>query len=238
MKSNVDVVFFDAAGTLFKVRGSVGGIYSRIAERYHVMSDPEEVEAQFRAAFHTKSLESPPAGASEGSQAEKAWWMEVVRRVFAGKMQPDVLSAYFHEVFEAFRGATAWELYPDTCACLKSLGSRGCRLAVISNFDSRLFDVLANLGIASCFERVVLSWHTGAAKPDPAIFLRALETMHAPARRALHVGDSLHEDVAGASAAGLASALLDRSGKHRDWDRGCRLESLLDLPRMLAQLSK
>jgi FMN phosphatase YigB (HAD superfamily) len=30
----IKAIFFDAGGTLFEVRGSVGGIYSRIARRH------------------------------------------------------------------------------------------------------------------------------------------------------------------------------------------------------------
>ncbi len=233
MKIDVDVVFFDAAGTLFKVRGSVGAIYNRIAQKFGVTSDEKEVETDFRAAFQAKSLEGFPPRAVLGLQAEKDWWFEVVRRVFAGLMQPQALEAYFDEVFETFRGAASWELYPDTRECLESLRSRGYRLAVLSNFDSRLFDVLANLRIDSYFEQVVLSWHAGSAKPDPSLFFKALEAMHVAARRSAHVGDSLRDDAAGASAAGLAAVLLDRDGRYSGWDEGLRLNSLLDLVQVL-----
>jgi putative hydrolase of the HAD superfamily len=234
MKLEMDVVFFDAAGTLFKVRGSVGEIYSRVAEHYGVVADPKRVESAFRAAFHAKDLEGFPPGEQAGLRAEKSWWMDVVRRVFGETMKPEDLRGYFDEIFEAFRSRQVWELYDDTRLCLERLRTRGCRLAVISNFDSRLFDVLANLEIDFFFERVILSWHAGAAKPDPAIFRRALETMHVAAPRAVHVGDSLHDDVAGAMASGLAALLLDRERKHLDWDAGSRLESLIELSQILA----
>lgn len=143
----MDVVFFDAAGTLFKVRGSVGEIYSRIAEHYRVVADPKRVELAFRTAFHAKSLEGFPSGEQPGLRAEKAWWMDVVRRVFGETMKPEDLRDYFDEVFEAFRSRQAWELYEDTRPGLERLRAGGYRLAVISNFDSRLFDVLANLEV-------------------------------------------------------------------------------------------
>ena len=37
--SKVRVVFFDAAGTLLEVRGSVGEIYSRVAGQYGIEAD-------------------------------------------------------------------------------------------------------------------------------------------------------------------------------------------------------
>ncbi|MBZ5496199.1 MAG: HAD-IA family hydrolase [Acidobacteriia bacterium] len=232
MTDVADVVFFDAAGTLFKVKGSVGEVYSRIAGNYGVTAAPAAVEAAFRAAFHAKSLQGLSPG-QNGIRAEKAWWMDIVRQVFASRMSPEVLSEYFEELFAAFRSARAWTLYDDTRTCLERLRSRGYRLAVISNFDSRLFDILANLEIDSFFEQVVLSWHVAAAKPDPAIFRGALDAMNAAAPRALHVGDSLHEDVAGAIAAGMPVALLDRDGRHHNWSAGPRLENLHELLKLL-----
>ena len=52
----------------------------------------------------------------------------------------------------------------------------------------------------------------GASKPDPAIFEYALELAGCSAARALHVGDSLEEDVNGARAAGIEAVWLNRAG--------------------------
>lgn len=223
----IDVVFLDAAGTLFEVRGSVGAIYSTVAERYDVNAAPDRLHKAFVEAFRRKSLEGIPL--EGGVIHEKRWWFEIVQQVFAGRMPLDILQRYFEEVFEVFRGADAWRLFPDTRASLERLRSGGYRLGIISNFDSRLRDLLDNLGIGSLFEHVALSWCLGAAKPDARIFCGALEAMKVPAERALHVGDSLHEDVAGASAAGLHAVLLDRNNVHSEWTNGWRIRSLSEL---------
>jgi putative hydrolase of the HAD superfamily len=228
--NGIKVVFFDAAGTLFRVRGSVGEIYNRVARRQGVDADSLEVEKAFRAAFHAKSRQGLSPGQA-GPAAEKAWWMDVVRLVFAGKMTPEVLSRYFEDIFETFRRADSWELYPETRECLEHLRGQ-CRLGVISNFDSRLFDVLAGLEINSYFEHVIISWHTGSAKPDPAIFQRALDKMRVEAVYAAHVGDSPEEDARGAEVAGITGVLLDRENRRPDW-RGPRAANLKDLVKMV-----
>jgi putative hydrolase of the HAD superfamily len=222
-----DVVFLDAAGTLFEVRGSVGEIYSAVAGRYGVNAAPNELHKAFVEAFRRKSLEGIPLDG--GVIHEKKWWLEIVQEVFAGRMPVDILQRYFEEVFEVFRGADAWRLFPDTRASLERLRSGGYRLGIISNFDSRLRDLLDNLSIGSLFEHVALSWCLGAAKPDSRIFCGALEAMKVPAERVLHVGDSPVEDVAGASAAGLHAVLLDRSNVHSEWTSGWRIRSLSEL---------
>ena len=52
----------------------------------------------------------------------------------------------------------------------------------------------------------------GARKPAPEIFRRALALAGAAAGEALHVGDSVEEDVAGARSAGIEPVLLRRDG--------------------------
>ncbi len=222
-----DVVFLDAAGTLFDVRGSVGEIYSSAARRHGVDASPEELQRAFVRAFRQKSLESIPA-CRDGERLlrEKEWWLAIVGEVFAGRMPPSTLRKYFAEVFEIFRTAAAWRLFPDTLPSLKELKDAGCRLGVISNFDSRLIGLLQDLGIGSFFEQVTISWRVGAAKPDSKIFRCAVEAMDVDASRAVHVGDSLREDFAGASAAGLKAVLLDRRDLHAGWKDGWRVRDL------------
>ncbi|HEX6726854.1 MAG TPA: HAD-IA family hydrolase, partial [Nitrospira sp.] len=53
-----------------------------------------------------------------------------------------------------------------------------------------------------------------AAKPAPQIFQIALEKHAVDPEEALHVGDSLRDDVEGATKAGLHAVLLDRDGRH------------------------
>ncbi|PSH69018.1 TIGR01458 family HAD-type hydrolase [Phyllobacterium brassicacearum] len=55
-------------------------------------------------------------------------------------------------------------------------------------------------------------------KPSSAFFLSALASMNCPEAEAVMVGDDAETDVAGALRAGLASALLVRTGKYRAGD--------------------
>jgi putative hydrolase of the HAD superfamily len=52
----------------------------------------------------------------------------------------------------------------------------------------------------------------GARKPSPEIFERALAVAEVASHEAVHVGDSLAEDVAGARAAGIEAVLIKRDG--------------------------
>jgi putative hydrolase of the HAD superfamily len=92
------------------------------------------------------------------------------------------------------------------------LRERGARLAVVSNWDVSLHDVLERTRLRPLLDAVVISAELGAAKPDPAIFRAALERVGATAGSALHVGDSLEADVEGARAAGVEAVLVARDG--------------------------
>ena len=78
------------------------------------------------------------------------------------------------------------------------------------------------------------SAETGAAKPDPAILVRALAIAGAEAGRAWHVGDDLEADVGAARAAGVQPVLIDRDGAVAAPAGVLRIASLAELPALCA----
>ena len=120
--------------------------------------------------------------------------------------------------------------FPDAVPALRSLRSRGIRLVVASNWDCSLPRVLEEAGLRALVDGVVSSAMAGAAKPDRALFEAALELADCPADRALYVGDSPENDVAGASAAGIRAILLRRGGGRSD---GEVIAGLDELPRVI-----
>jgi putative hydrolase of the HAD superfamily len=229
----LEVLFFDATGTLFDVRGSVGSIYGSIARRHGVDAAAEDLDDAFRNAFRMKTDGAFPPKGLLGLEEEKAWWRDVVWQVFQGRMAESVFPGYFEDVFDVFRRSEAWTLFEDTSSSLDRMCAAGYRLAVISNFDSRLLDVLKSLGIADCFQQTFLSWKIGVAKPGAGIFEHALETMNVAPSQALHVGDSIGEDMEGALSAGLSAVLMDRKERHPSWNRSHRIGNLKELADLL-----
>jgi putative hydrolase of the HAD superfamily len=236
---SLQVIFFDAAGTLFHVRGSVAAVYQHYGEKYGVKQTPamtSAINAAFARAF--EDAPSPVFHITDPTalkQAERLWWFDIVHNVFYRIGMFEGFDDYFEEVFEAFAGAKHWQLYPETLDVLKSLKSNGYELGIISNFDSRLFTVLRGLGISELFQTVTISTLAHAAKPAGQIFKTALEKHAADSADAIHVGDSEKDDVTGARAAGLHGVLLDRSGE-RHADAYPVIRSLEELPAVLARL--
>ena len=206
-------IFFDAAGTLIRTARPVGKSYALMAKSYGLEVLPPEIAERFGVCFTSAPpLAFPQTKAMKLEDLERAWWKELVRRVFEPFGMFSRFDDYFSELFRYFGRADAWSLYPETAETLSALKKRGLILVVISNFDSRLLGILDGLGIASWFDSVVLSSRTGYAKPAPEIFQTALKLYGLKAEEALHIGDSPDKDAAGASSAGLTGVLLNRRG--------------------------
>ena len=219
MTRSIRVVFFDAADTLFHVQGSVAEMYLHHAVQFGFRQKPDsvtEIAQAFRRAFH----EAPPPVFAvtepvQIKQSERLWWFDIVHHVFYRVGMFQRFDEFFDQVFCAFEDHRAWRLFPETTAVLAQLKARDLELGIISNFDSRLFPVMRGLGIADDFDTITISSLAHAAKPAPKIFHTALEKHAVEPEEALHVGDSLREDVEGARKAGLHAALVNRDGRRQ-----------------------
>jgi len=230
------VIFFDAADTLFHVKGSVGEVYLNLARKYGVTTDGDAIQQAFIKAFEAAP---PPVFAVQDPQeiksCERLWWFDVVHHVFYRVGMFEGFDEYFEEVFTYFSRPDAWALYAETVSTLATLDAWGLELGIVSNFDSRLYQILIGLGIDRFFESVTISSFAGAAKPSPKIFQRALQKHGVTAGEALHVGNSLRDDVRAAGAAGLRGVLLDRHGREAVPPEVVAIKSLSDVLTLVGQ---
>lgn len=241
--TRIKVVFFDAAGTLFHVKGSVGEIYLQHAAKYGVKQTPamlDSVNAAFSRAF--KDAPPPVFAAQELAEikrCERLWWFDVVHNVFYRAGMFEGFDDYFEEVFDAFARPDLWALYPETIGTLQELKRQGLELGIISNFDTRLFGLLRGLGLEGLFETVTISSLAHSAKPAPKIFQQAMDEHAVDPEESLHIGDSVREDVEGACAAGLTGVLIDRHARPALGTASASIRSIssLDLlPSLIASL--
>ena len=208
------VIFLDAVGTLFGVKGSVGKVYSEMAQRFGVEVSDSALDEAFVQSFSAVPppifLGTPAEGIPE---CEFEWWHLLALRTF---QQAGVLNqfsdfyAFFSELYTHFATAEPWFVYPDVRRSLEHWQQLGIELGVLSNFDSRLYSVLKDLDLAQFFTSVTISTEVGTAKPDAQIFAVALNKHNCLAEAAWHIGDSLKEDYQGAKAAGLKAVLIKR----------------------------
>ncbi len=238
-ESRIQVVFFDAADTLFHIHGSVADIYLQYAEK-HGFKKTGESRGSIKAAFGRAFREAPPSvfAATEPpaiKQSERLWWFDIVHNVFYRVGMFEGFDDFFEEVFGVFERPDSWRLFPETREVLTALKDRGYELGIISNFDSRLFSVLRGLGIAELFDTITISSMAHAAKPSARIFQQALDKHAVDPSDALHVGDSERDDVKGAQAVGLTGVLIAR-GEPSGPSTGTTISSLDKLLPLLSRL--
>lgn len=106
---------------------------------------------------------------------------------------------------------TGVHLWDDSLPVLRELRKRGLRTAIVSNCDHGTRPVVERLALTREADAVLLSVEIGAAKPDPAIYLAALEALGARPEEAVFVDDQIGY-CDGARSVGIRSLLIDRDG--------------------------
>jgi putative hydrolase of the HAD superfamily len=85
---------------------------------------------------------------------------------------------------------------------LRKLQEQGYQMAVISNSDGRVDQILQELNLREYFEIVIDSFVVGVEKPDPRIFEIALKCLNLDPKETIYIGDIYYIDVWGANRAG------------------------------------
>jgi HAD superfamily hydrolase (TIGR01509 family) len=122
---------------------------------------------------------------------------------------------------------------PGMVALARELAARGVRVAVLSNSEGRLAELLAEIGIADAFAAVIDSGRIGIEKPDRRIFDHALDALGA-SQPGIHIGDSWPADIAGALAAGWRAIWFGRRASPVDDPRVAIARDASDVRAILA----
>ncbi len=207
----VKAVFFDAGGTLLFPHPSVGEVYARVAGEHGLQAQPDVLNRIFHDVWHEKDGLVTAVFADEKS--EKNWWREIVRAVFAPVGKFDDFDVFFDDLYHQFASPQTWRLFEETHSVLEHFKKKGYIIGMISNWDRRLIGLCDALDIKKYFDFMLISALYGKAKPHQDIFGEALRLAGVSPEEALHVGDSLEDDVQGARKAGIRALWLNRHGR-------------------------
>jgi putative hydrolase of the HAD superfamily len=200
------VVLLDALGTLVELQPPAPRLRALLAE------EGFDVSGERAAAGFAAEISYYLAHHLEGSDRER---LDDLRDRCAAEMMAalDLPGLDHATARRAMLGALEFTPYPDALEGVADLHGRGHRLVVVSNWDCSLPDWLGPTGLLDLVDGVVTSAGAGAAKPDPAAFRKALELAGVDAAGAVHVGDSVDNDVTGARALGIRAILVQRVGE-------------------------
>ncbi|MGB2693517.1 MAG: HAD-IA family hydrolase [Thermodesulfobacteriota bacterium] len=230
---NTNTIFFDAADTLFYIKEGLGKTYASVAKKHGANPDPNHLRKAFSKAFSS----APPlafGGVSDEERRvlEKNYWRDIVDNVYQEVGMFEGFDAHFDELFEVFR-SDAWAIFPETKDILETLKEKNYRLGIISNFDSRVYDVMNNLEIREYFDTFVISSEAGHAKPNPNIYHLALRQIGADPKECIHIGDNIQNDFHGPRALGIQALLLDRENEHESIGDQHKITNLGDIRKFL-----
>lgn len=207
----IRAVFLDAGHTLVYPFPSVSSVYASETSRLGGEVSEEEFSSVFSQVFRA-FVEEYSTQLQSSDEQDYLMWKEITHRIYTRIPSLSVIpfDRWFETLYRTFGEAEVWRCYDDVFPVLETLRNRGLRLAIVSNWDSRLRKIAAGLGLIEKVDELLISAEVGRRKPDPFIFEQALQKVDVSPQEAIHVGDLLEEDVAGARRAGVRALLMDR----------------------------
>uniref|UniRef100_A0A2P2IUH6 Haloacid dehalogenase-like hydrolase domain-containing protein 3 n=1 Tax=Rhizophora mucronata TaxID=61149 RepID=A0A2P2IUH6_RHIMU len=184
----------DAVGTLVAPSQPMAQIYRQIGEKYGVVYSENEILNRYRRAYEQPWGQSRLRYVKDG----RPFWQYIVSSsTGCSDLQ------YFEELYNYYTTEKAWHLCdPDAEKVFRAIKKAGVKLAVVSNFDTRLRPLLQALDCDHWFDAMAVSAEVAAEKPNPMIFLKACELLGVNPEDAVHVGDDRRNDIWGARDAG------------------------------------
>ncbi len=229
-------VLFDAGFTLTFHDGARIAAY---AAKAGVAADARALE-QAERALREELRETPGVVMKTHHDGGFSWHQRMYRRLLdlAGTAGPPAsLDGAAETILREHRLSNAWRrIGAGVRASLERLRAAGLKLAVVSNSEGTLEQMLVEIDLRPLFDTVLDSSVVGFTKPDPRIYHLALERLGVRAADALMVGDSPSADVDGAHAVGIRAALIDPYGFY-PWSRAPRFADVAALTEALLATS-
>jgi putative hydrolase of the HAD superfamily len=210
-------IAFDAVGTLVEPAPPVAVAYRDVGLRYGSQLTLDEVRGRFRAAFSATERSAPGSGSASPNRdplatseaIERERWRTIVASVLDDVSDPELC---FQELWNHFARPAAWRCYPEVGETIDRLERAGVRLAIASNFDSRLHTVCDGLPPLDRVELRIVSSEAGWRKPSSRFFEALAEAASCGRDEIVVVGDDLDNDFNGAVEAGMRAVWVQRGG--------------------------
>jgi putative hydrolase of the HAD superfamily len=210
-------VFLDIGDTVMRPNPSWEHVYAIAFEEYGVQVEVEALHAALRRAYHHGGY-GFEVGFEPTEETSFARTMQIDGAALADLGLEPMPESFFRRLSELFMLTANWHVFPDVAPALAALRERGLAVGAVSNWVWQLPELLHALDLVSQFDFIAASSRVGFEKPHPEIFQWALEQAKVSPAEAVHVGDHLDADVAGARGVGIQAVLIDRRDRFQPAD--------------------
>ena len=145
MTTAAPAYLFDAVGTLIYPEPAPADVYYAAGVRCGSRLAREEIERGFRAAFAAEEARDARHNGLRTDEArEFERWRNIVAAVVHDVRGP-AAERLFDELWTHFARPSVWRAFDDAAPTLAALAARGHTVAIASNFDRRLYAIVAEL---------------------------------------------------------------------------------------------
>ena len=225
--SDLQAVLFDVDFTLVRPGPELGPEgYRRAGERHGLVLDPDRYSDSRTRALEDLQLHPE-------LEHDEEIWVAFTQRIIEGMGGAgDAAHALALEITRAWEVHDNFELYEDVLPVFEELRRHRLKLGLVSNTSRDLAEFVAHHALD--VDAKLASGAHGRVKPHRSIFDAVLAELDVPPERAAMVGDSPADDIEGARALGMRAFLLDREGRHPEWEDA--LPNLYAVPAALGLL--
>ncbi|MFQ6111629.1 MAG: HAD family hydrolase, partial [Nitrospinota bacterium] len=205
----IKAIFFDLYNTILGFDPPREEIQALACGELGIEVDREAIKRAYPVADDFLARENSLSPVEKRPEEEQrrlyAQYERLLLREAGVEVSQETASQVFSQLRQLRRG---FALFDDVLPTLSLLKGRGLLLGLISNLHRDLEGLCERLGLAPYFDFLLTAQEAGAEKPDPRIFLAALERAKVSPAEALHVGDGYYADVLGARGVGIKALLI------------------------------
>lgn len=208
-------VSFDAGQTLVELDTAM--LVRRLAERGVAMTEGALAAAQ-PAAWRRYDEVMKDGG------HERPWQVFMATLLGGAGVDDDPAVVLARWLWDEQPAQNLWrQPIPGMFELARELAALGVPVAILSNSEGKLAELIDEIGWSAPFTAIVDSGRLGVAKPEPAIFLHTAAALGVAPAEVVHIGDAYNADIVGGRAVGMrtiwfgpvavaAAATLDDDG--------------------------
>jgi len=232
----IKAIFFDWFNTLARYEPPREELHSQALREFGIEVSPEKILPGVLTAdmyFFDENANSPVEKRDRKERAEVyTRYQKIILSEAGVKADQELLAKVLNKVEQLFKGIT-FTLFDDVLSTLETLKKQRFTLGLLTNLAQDMNPLCHKLGLEPYLDFVVTPQQVGADKPEPPIFLAALDRAKVEASQAVHVGDQYKLDVVGARRVGINPILIDRYDLYPEVSDCSRIRDLTELAQYL-----